>query len=342
MIPVRSAAPFAGLALLSVCGSAQAQAFSANFESPAYNGSSSGVLTTGQQGWYLPAVASSVDHNIYTYAGNTFGIVANPNGGLQFDAGMGASAAANARTQHPVDFSSGGVWTASWDCTGKFTGTLPATDNLGSFSLQPSGTARYFQQLMSWGSNAYTGPFSPPTNWTATADHFHVHWGYFTAATPTTISFAVPSQAWLDLPIDHWYHISVKWDFTAAQILEVSIKDITTNGPTTTDNVTSLGWYLQGGPNSTFPLPTDVRLFAGSTNDVTAWDNLAVAPFVSCYANCDASTQAPVLNVQDFTCFLQKYASNDPYANCDGSTQAPVLNVQDFTCFLQKYASGCP
>jgi hypothetical protein len=62
----------------------------------------------------------------------------------------------------------------------------------------------------------------------------------------------------------------------------------------------------------------------------------------ACYANCDSSTASPVLNVGDFTCFLQKYASADPYANCDGSTAVPVLNVGDFTCFLQKYAAGCP
>jgi hypothetical protein len=61
-----------------------------------------------------------------------------------------------------------------------------------------------------------------------------------------------------------------------------------------------------------------------------------------CYANCDGSTVSPVLNVADFSCFLQKYAAGDPYANCDGSTQAPMLNVGDFTCFLQKYANGCP
>jgi len=30
------------------------------------------------------------------------------------------------------------------------------------------------------------------------------------------------------------------------------------------------------------------------------------------------------------------------YANCDSSTAPPVLNVQDFTCFLQKFAAGCP
>src|SRR5437773_2686222 len=26
------------------------------------------------------------------------------------------------------------------------------------------------------------------------------------------------------------------------------------------------------------------------------------------------------------------------YANCDGSTVAPILNVNDFTCFLNKFA----
>ena len=32
----------------------------------------------------------------------------------------------------------------------------------------------------------------------------------------------------------------------------------------------------------------------------------------------------------------------DCYANCDSSTLSPVLNVNDFTCFLNKYAAGCP
>jgi hypothetical protein len=61
-----------------------------------------------------------------------------------------------------------------------------------------------------------------------------------------------------------------------------------------------------------------------------------------CYANCDGSTAAPVLNVADFTCFLQRYAAGESYANCDQSTATPVLNVADFTCFLQQYAAGCP
>ncbi|MBL9030580.1 MAG: hypothetical protein JNM80_02595 [Phycisphaerae bacterium] len=63
---------------------------------------------------------------------------------------------------------------------------------------------------------------------------------------------------------------------------------------------------------------------------------------VSCYANCDGSTIAPVLNVNDFTCFLNLFAAGSPAANCDASTNPPVLNINDFTCFLNRFAIGCP
>src|SRR4051812_22111573 len=66
------------------------------------------------------------------------------------------------------------------------------------------------------------------------------------------------------------------------------------------------------------------------------------APGQTCYANCDGSTTAPLLNVADFSCFLQKFAAGDAYANCDGSAAQPVLNVADFSCFLQRFAAGCP
>jgi hypothetical protein len=62
---------------------------------------------------------------------------------------------------------------------------------------------------------------------------------------------------------------------------------------------------------------------------------------VACYPNCDNSTIPPILNVQDFACFLNAFASNLPYANCDNSTTPPVLNVQDFSCFLNSFAAGC-
>ena len=61
----------------------------------------------------------------------------------------------------------------------------------------------------------------------------------------------------------------------------------------------------------------------------------------SCYANCDGSTAAPILNVNDFICFQAKFAAGDSYANCDGSTSVPVLNINDFICFQSNFAAGC-
>jgi glucose/arabinose dehydrogenase/PKD repeat protein len=62
---------------------------------------------------------------------------------------------------------------------------------------------------------------------------------------------------------------------------------------------------------------------------------------IACYANCDQSTVPPILNANDFECFLNKWAAGDPYANCDQSTFPPVLNANDFQCFLNAYAAGC-
>jgi hypothetical protein len=62
----------------------------------------------------------------------------------------------------------------------------------------------------------------------------------------------------------------------------------------------------------------------------------------TCYANCDNSTTAPILNVNDFICFLNRFAAGAAYANCDNSTTPPILNVNDFVCFLNKFAAGCP
>jgi hypothetical protein len=70
-----------------------------------------------------------------------------------------------------------------------------------------------------------------------------------------------------------------------------------------------------------------------------------------CYANCDGSTTPPILNVEDFTCFINEFAAASQlpheqqlthYANCDQSTTPPVLNVEDFTCFINQFAQGCP
>jgi trimeric autotransporter adhesin len=73
-------------------------------------------------------------------------------------------------------------------------------------------------------------------------------------------------------------------------------------------------------------------------------------PRFACPANCDCSVVPPILNVEDFTCFINQFASAQAlpheqqithYANCDRSTTPPVLNVEDFTCFINAFAAGC-
>ena len=69
---------------------------------------------------------------------------------------------------------------------------------------------------------------------------------------------------------------------------------------------------------------------------------VSVPCFNPCDANCDASTIAPILHVNDFLCFQNRSAAGDTDANCDRSTTPPVLNVNDFVCFQGQFAAGCP
>jgi hypothetical protein len=89
------------------------------------------------------------------------------------------------------------------------------------------------------------------------------------------------------------------------------------------------------------------RVFSGTIHYIMGGRRSSQA----CYANCDGSTTAPVLNVDDFSCFINEYATAQAlpdeqqiphYANCDRSTTPPVLNVDDFICFINEFAQGCP
>jgi hypothetical protein len=96
---------------------------------------------------------------------------------------------------------------------------------------------------------------------------------------------------------------------------------------------------------------SSLTALTGSATFFTVLQLTVGAGTSSCYANCDGSTVEPILNVDDFTCFINEYATSqglphaqqvEAYANCDGSTVEPALNVDDFTCFINAYAMGCP
>ncbi len=101
------------------------------------------------------------------------------------------------------------------------------------------------------------------------------------------------------------------------------------------------GWSLQEARG----ISADGRTITGTATNpdgqTEAW-LATLPPIMSCYPNCDGSTAAPVLNVNDFICFLNRFAAADAYANCDSSTTPPVLNVNDFNCFLNRFVAGCP
>jgi hypothetical protein len=117
--------------------------------------------------------------------------------------------------------------------------------------------------------------------------------------------------------------------------------------------LTACGVWEWQGWESTVPVKR-IRIIANfSSGEFLHMDDLTydLSGGSSCYANCDGSTVEPILNVDDFTCFINEYAAAQSlpheqqlthYANCDSSTTAPALNVDDFTCFINQYATGCP
>lgn len=250
------------LGVLAACGVAQAD-LNVNFESPTYSGSGGGTLLTngfgggGQDGWYNP-VSGSVDGKVYTYGGNAPGFASNPNGGEQF---LGGRSDGNpARSQHDNDFSTMTTWKLQYDCAALFDGTPPAAANLGSFSLQPSATNRFYINLMN-----FVDANNPSAGWKS---EFNVY-----DAAGNAINNQSPGIEWTNLTYNHWYTQSAVVDFTANKILEVSLTDITTG----TTVSASPDWYLTGGANPVLPLPTGVRCFAGgNAGNNMGWDNLSV------------------------------------------------------------------
>lgn len=91
----------------------------------------------------------------------------------------------------------------------------------------------------------------------------------------------------------------------------------------------------------------------GPAADAASIDSIAIGypAAKECVANCDASDVAPILNINDFLCFVNEFskASGEApekqvelYANYDHSATGPILNVNDFVAFMNAYAAGCP
>ena len=62
-----------------------------------------------------------------------------------------------------------------------------------------------------------------------------------------------------------------------------------------------------------------------------------------CYADCDSSTGAGMLDIFDFLCFQDSFVNSEPYAcDCDTTTGPGVCDIFDFLCFQDAFVAGCP
>lgn len=277
------------LALAFVAGAAQvlcAQGYSTDFEAPAFTGSAAGTLLTGQDGFYLAPVAGSIDWNVHTYAGNPYGVPANPLGGSQFIACQSQGGTALGRAQRPQTFTSNTYWRWSFDFCGNFLGAAPpAAEYIGSFSLQPSTTNANFNILLSWGANT-TAPVL-----------FNIATQVYNAAGTAQAIAPVPDPAWQNLPVNQWYRMEWTWDFATNRVIQGKLTDLTTF--TTATFNPPPDWYLLGGAAGA-PLPTDFRFFAGgaTAGNVFAADNFAIEPqqYFSYGAGCAGALGAPHLD----------------------------------------------
>jgi hypothetical protein len=243
--------------VVGVVASAEAQ-YSTNFE--ALNASAAGTPVAGQDGYFVPPVAGSIDFNAYTYAGNALNLPANPTGGAQFIGGSGITGGP-ARAERLVTFGTG-VWTSSFDICASFAGTLPATQNVGSFSLQSSTLARSFIALARWTD------INTATEWNA--DYVWADAG------GVSLTEVVADPAFQNLPIDTWFRRETDFDLTTGAIVEVRLTNLTT-GVTATNN--PVGRFLTGTLTA-LPAPTAIRFFAGGSavGNVLAFDNAEVGP----------------------------------------------------------------
>jgi hypothetical protein len=247
----------------ALAASAHAQ-FIAGFEAPATAASPTGTPLGAP--WYNPVVAPSIDHDAYTYAGNSLGFVDNPVGGSQFIGGVSGGGSTFPRAQVNIDFSAG-TWTLGYDMAALWSGSGSSSQNLGSFSLQhntvPAGQFKQFIAL-----NNFVDLTNPAGGW-------KVEFNIFDAA-GTAINNASPGGAWSGLQLNHWYRQQVTVDLASNRILSIALLDLHT---LSSSAVTPSDWYLTGGATSTLALPNGVRFFVGgAAGNTMGWDNLYIVP----------------------------------------------------------------
>jgi len=281
--------------------------YSQDFEG--LNASPSGVVLSGQDGYYLPSGTSSVDFLVYTYAGNTLGVVQNPAGGSKFIAGTGpGDGTYYARAQRDYAFSAG-VWELWYDFCGIYSGSPPGTNNLGSFSMRQAANTVHIN-LFTW-----VDPNTP-----VAINSTYVYYDQYGTQSP--IPGTPPGAPWSNLQPNHWYRCRTEVDLNKNLITEVGIRDLSGGNESVYDPT---GWYLIGGATP-YPLPDAFRFFGGGggPGNTSCWDNMGILPKGAAQGACCAP---------DGSCTITTQANCQGQYMGDGTTcdpnpckPVPVLN----------------
>lgn len=255
-IASRLLAASAASVLLASVASAQ---YSTGFEG--VTGSPAGTVLTGQDGYYLPAGTVNVDFLAFTYAGNALGIAPNPTGGTQFVSVTGPGSGTFGRAQRDFAWAPGKS-TIGFDIHASFIGALPASQNLGSVSMQPFPGSQSFIALAAWMD-------------INTAVAWGMNYVYFDAA-GVQIQEAVALPDFQNLGVGSWYRWETDIDLVTNRILCARVTNLAT-GATATQPIT--GRYMLGGAAGS-AAPTGYRIFSGGglTGNTLAFDNIAIGP----------------------------------------------------------------
>lgn len=230
------------------------------------NGSPNGILLTGQDGYYNP-IQGSTDMRAFTYAGNTLGLSHNPRGEGQFVGGTWPGQEAFVRAQRDLQYGSG-LWQMTFDLCVAFRGNLPAVDNIGSVSMQPTGASQSIIALARW---------ADPN----TAQRWNADYIWYTAA-GVQVWESVPDSAFQNLLTNRWYQWATVVNFDTNQVLSVAIEDVVTGQFTA---YFPQDRYLEGGQNGGFSRPTGYRLFIGGSGETQfgntiGFDNVVIRQMV--------------------------------------------------------------
>ena len=194
-------------------------------------GTAAGLSLTNQAGFSRSGAA---DFFVYTYDGNSFGIVRNPKGGSKFIAGIGPGPdmSASSGAKRTVPFGSGGIWEISYDLAVTISGaSTTGLEAIGMFQIfnqsQGSIASAFFRNWLRWsaggaGSQQLPGPFDIG------------YFGFTDSGDIFSFYGDTPGQDWSHLPFNRWHRVTIIVDFDTNKILLFGIQDLHSGGSRTT------------------------------------------------------------------------------------------------------------